>query len=121
MGTLNLQKLLKRTKPQAKAKKPVDPSIVMKQRGELTECGKIPYHLFISDVREKLGVSGTDLCKALGYDKSVLSQYEHGKRIPKPESIAKIYKELGVEVSVRYEVVFRKIEKENTEKDSPVE
>lgn len=116
-----MQKLSRRTKPQTKVKKPVDPSIVMKQKGELTGCGRIPYHLFIRDVRKKLGVKGTDLCKALGYDKSLLSQYQNGYRIPKPESIVKIYKELGVEVSVRYEVVFRKIEKESIEKDNPVE
>ena len=56
----------------------------------------------IKDIRTVKGLSQEDIYKKTGIKNTVISAFEHGKRIPNLQSLAKIAHALGVTIDELY-------------------
>lgn len=58
--------------------------------------------MFLVDARKAKGYSQTALGKIIGVSGNAITQYEQGKRFPKPETLIKICKELDLDIKLFY-------------------
>lgn len=68
----------------------------------MVKSNNLEKRVYLVDARKAKGYTQTALGKIVGVSGNAITQYEQGKRFPKPETLIKICKELGLDISLFY-------------------